>query len=31
MLHPDFFQRVKWGDRPIVFPDRFDLLRDWVE
>ena len=31
MLHPDFFQRVKWGDRPITFPDRFDLLRQWIE
>lgn len=30
MLHPDFFQRAKWGDEPITFPDRFDLLRDWV-
>jgi uncharacterized membrane protein len=31
MLHPDFFTRGKWGDRPITFPDRFDLLREWVE
>jgi uncharacterized membrane protein len=31
MLHPDFFQRGKWGDEPITFPDRFDLLREWVE
>lgn len=30
MLHPDFFQRAKWGDKPLVFPDRFDLLREWV-
>lgn len=30
MLHPDFFQRAKWGDEPITFPDRFDLLREWV-
>jgi uncharacterized membrane protein len=30
MLHPDFFQRGRWGDRPLLFPDRFDLLRDWV-
>ncbi|HUE82656.1 MAG TPA: glutamine amidotransferase [Pyrinomonadaceae bacterium] len=30
MLHPDFFQRAKWGDKSLVFPDRFDLLRDWV-
>lgn len=31
MLHPDFFQRAKWGDQPMVFPDRFDLLRAWIE
>lgn len=31
MLHPDFFNRAKWGDKPITFPDRFDLLRAWVE
>ncbi len=31
MLHPDFFQRAKWGDQPLVFTDRFDLLRDWVQ
>ncbi len=31
MLHPDFFTRAKWGDRPITFPDRFDLLRAWVD
>ncbi len=31
MLHPDFFTRGKWGDKPIVFPDRFDLLKAWVE
>jgi uncharacterized membrane protein len=30
MLHPDFFQRAKWGEQPVVFPDRFDLLRAWV-
>jgi uncharacterized membrane protein len=30
MLHPDFFQRAKWGNEPLVFPDRFDLLRKWV-
>ena len=30
MLHPDFFQRAKWGDKPMTFPDRFDLLRKWV-
>jgi uncharacterized membrane protein len=31
MLHPDFFQRARWGDRPLTFPDRFDLLRGWIE
>ena len=31
MLHPDFFTRAKWGASPITFPDRFDLLRSWVE
>jgi uncharacterized membrane protein len=31
MLHPDFFTRGKWGDKPITFPDRFDLLRQWVD
>jgi uncharacterized membrane protein len=30
MLHPDFFQRAKWGDSPVTFPDRFDILRDWI-
>lgn len=30
MLHPDFFDRTRWGHAPLVFPDRFDLLRDWV-
>jgi len=30
MLHPDFFQSAKWGDEPMVFPDRFDLLREWI-
>jgi len=30
MLHPDFFQRGKWGDRPVTFPDRFDSLREWI-
>ncbi len=30
MLHPDFFQRAKWGDAPMVFPDRFDILREWI-
>lgn len=31
MLHPDFFRRHKWGGEPVTFPDRFDLLRGWVE
>jgi uncharacterized membrane protein len=31
MLHPDFFTRAKWGDKPVTFPDRFDILREWVE
>ena len=31
MLHPDFFRRYKWGGQPLTFPDRFDLLRGWVE
>jgi len=30
MLHPDFFTRAKWGGKPVVFPDRFELLRDWI-
>ena len=31
MLHPDFFNRAKWGEEYITFPDRFDLLKEWVE
>lgn len=31
MLHPHFFQRARWGEQPIVFPDRFDLLRAWID
>lgn len=31
MLHPDFFRRYKWAGKPLTFPDRFDLLRAWVE
>ena len=31
MLHPDFFNRAKWEAGPVTFPDRFDLLRAWVE
>ena len=30
MLHPDFFQRAKWGDAPVTFPDRFDIMREWI-
>jgi uncharacterized membrane protein len=30
MLHPDFFRRSAWGDRPVTFPDRFDILREWI-
>jgi uncharacterized membrane protein len=31
MLHPDFFNRSKWQDRYVTFPDRFDLLHEWIE
>lgn len=31
MLHPDFFNRAKWDEKYVTFPDRFDLLRIWVE
>jgi len=31
MLHPDFFNRTKWEEQYVTFPDRFDLLRKWVE
>lgn len=31
MLHPDFFNRAKWSEEYITFPDRFDLLKNWVE
>gem|GEM_PF-84447 len=31
MLHPDFFTRAKWGDEPVTFPDRFDLIKDWIK
>lgn len=30
MLHPDFFTRAKWGDKPVTFPDRFDIVNDWI-
>ena len=31
MLHPDFFNRAKWESGYVTFPDRFNLLRRWVE
>ena len=31
MLHPDFFNRGKWETGYVTFPDRFNLLRQWVE
>lgn len=31
MLHPHFFTPALWGVKPVVFPDRFDVLRRWVE
>ena len=31
MLHPDFFNRGKWGERPTTFEDRFDLLTAWIQ
>lgn len=31
MLHPDFFTRAKWGDEPVTFPDRFDIIKDWIK
>jgi uncharacterized membrane protein len=30
MLHPYFFTRSKWGDEPVTFPDRFDLIKKWI-
>ncbi len=30
MLHPDFFNRNKWVDQYVTFPDRFEILKDWV-
>ncbi|MCA6078118.1 glutamine amidotransferase [Fulvivirga sedimenti] len=30
MLHPDFFNRNKWTEGYVTFPDRFEILRDWV-
>ena len=31
MLHPDFFNRNKWEEKYVTFPDRFDILKDWVK
>jgi uncharacterized membrane protein len=31
MLHPDFFNRAKWGERAITFEDRFEQLSAWIE
>ena len=31
MLHPDFFMRSKWQNEMITFPDRFDILKEWVK
>jgi len=30
MLHPDFFNRNKWSEGYVTFPDRFEILKDWV-
>jgi uncharacterized membrane protein len=30
MLHPDFFNRSKWKDEYVTFPDRFEILKEWV-
>ena len=30
MLHPDFFNRGKWESGYVTFPDRFEILKDWV-
>jgi uncharacterized membrane protein len=29
-LYPDFFNRAKYPDRPITFPDRLQTLKDWI-
>jgi uncharacterized membrane protein len=31
MLHPDFFNRNKWQGKYVTFPDRFEILKDWVK
>ncbi len=30
MLHPHFFNREKWHGAYVTFPDRLDILRQWV-
>ncbi len=31
MLHPDFFNRSKWDEGYVTFPDRFEILKSWVQ
>jgi len=31
MLHPDFFNRMKWESDYVTFPDRFNLLLEWIQ
>lgn len=31
MLHPDFFDRQVWKDKFVTFPDRFQILIDWIQ
>lgn len=30
-LHPDFFNQSTWNDQYVTFPDRFNILREWIE
>jgi uncharacterized membrane protein len=30
MLHPDFFNRMKWEAEYVTFPDRFNILKKWI-
>lgn len=30
MLHPHFFNREKWHGAYVTFPDRLEILREWV-
>lgn len=30
MLHPHFFNREKWRDAYVTFPDRLEILKRWV-